>query len=686
MVTPLSFLPYTIAACTSSNEEGNPNQLALSRPTANNKALHSAGWLSERFCSYPQALVFRLASGLCRIRKIEVLVHHYMISTKLEFWVGRNQRDDWDVLKASADTAAGDQSDVKFEHLGFVSLNDGAQVQYKARELKSVHIDAEAEYLKIVVHKCHVNTLNLYNQVGLVAINIFGNVCDTSQFSESLNEQQQILLGLDPSRDSATDAAPHDNSNAALWGLINETSTERRMPVGQSLSFSGCADPAVAKLIVAVTKAKEDAVVDERFHDAKVLKILLEKCKEAGDEVNKLHTTKAKAVSIEDYDTAARMKADIAAITHALHSDLKHCGLNVVSADSTSFARPSNDERAPEDEHGTSTNHSAHSPEHRNRSSSRDPSLPPSPPSSKHASPPKPHDRSAASVPPHTILQSLPWDKGRVSPNLINVQAAREKQVVIEEVPLSQQKHPTVPVHSPPRSASVSDSSVRQSHPEPLPAIPAESPPSHENPGQSPPVSATVSAPSTLPVPPIPKPPQSQQRQESLPLAAAAPRQQNGDREVKRPASPPVPALSKPVDAKPKWYEQEYPDPDAEPIVPKVKKVVKKAPLRPKPVVSRPGALPPTRKSVEQHEASSAPYPIKESSSKSGIKGSETGKQGLPPGFEPPEAIPEHLSTEFALPIEAYGSLIIQCLLGRQFGLREWAMGDLSRSAVCHRG
>jgi hypothetical protein len=41
-----------------------------------------------RFCLYPQILVLRLASGKSRIRKIQILSHHYMISTRIDLFVG----------------------------------------------------------------------------------------------------------------------------------------------------------------------------------------------------------------------------------------------------------------------------------------------------------------------------------------------------------------------------------------------------------------------------------------------------------------------------------------------------------------------------------------------------------------------------------------------------------------------
>lgn len=54
----------------------------------------------------------------------------------------------------------------------YVALSDNEQTDYKARELKSVHVDAVGIYLKLVIHKNHVNKYNLYNQVPTVSYTI----------------------------------------------------------------------------------------------------------------------------------------------------------------------------------------------------------------------------------------------------------------------------------------------------------------------------------------------------------------------------------------------------------------------------------------------------------------------------------------------------------------------------------
>lgn len=52
------------------------------------------------------------------------------------------------------------------KRLGYLSFDANERSGHQARELKSVHVSIDAAALRLVVHRCHVNKLNIYNQVG----------------------------------------------------------------------------------------------------------------------------------------------------------------------------------------------------------------------------------------------------------------------------------------------------------------------------------------------------------------------------------------------------------------------------------------------------------------------------------------------------------------------------------------
>lgn len=47
----------------------------------------------------------------------------------------------------------------------YVSLSDNEKTDYKARELKSVHVDAVGTHLRLTFHRNYASPHNLYNQV-----------------------------------------------------------------------------------------------------------------------------------------------------------------------------------------------------------------------------------------------------------------------------------------------------------------------------------------------------------------------------------------------------------------------------------------------------------------------------------------------------------------------------------------
>ena len=54
-----------------------------------------------------------------------------------------------------------------FFSCSYVHLSNNETNDFKSRELKSVHIDAEGQYLKLLLHKNHENKFNPFNQVSI---------------------------------------------------------------------------------------------------------------------------------------------------------------------------------------------------------------------------------------------------------------------------------------------------------------------------------------------------------------------------------------------------------------------------------------------------------------------------------------------------------------------------------------
>ncbi|XP_069775157.1 centrosomal protein of 104 kDa isoform X2 [Narcine bancroftii] len=266
-----------VAISSSGHEDGyNSNELMVHAPTVN-------GWRSPRFCLYPQEIVLQMVER-CRIRKLQLLAHQYLISTKIEFYISESLPDHF-----------GSQHLDGFRRLGYVSLSDNQKTGFKARELKSVHVDAVGKYLKLTFHKNHVNRYNLYNQVALVAVNIIGEPVECKETCITPTKDKLIdhYLGCSPD-DPALDATYFGKSEVIS-------------PL-DDLAFDMYQDPEVAQIIRKLDEEKHEAVKHEHYDFAKKLKQAIADLQKVGECLGRYEVEKRCAIEKEDYDLAKAKK------------------------------------------------------------------------------------------------------------------------------------------------------------------------------------------------------------------------------------------------------------------------------------------------------------------------------------------------------------------------------------------
>ena len=153
-VMAMNKLAYMVVDCSGEEADYPARELNAHSPT-------TKGWQSPRFCAYPQTLLLQMHDSQCQIGQLQILAHQSKIPSKIEVVIGRN--------------GTTFESCSEVERLGYISLDSNERSSFKARELKSVHLNADdVAFVKLIVHRCHVNKLNAYNQVGLIAINCLG--------------------------------------------------------------------------------------------------------------------------------------------------------------------------------------------------------------------------------------------------------------------------------------------------------------------------------------------------------------------------------------------------------------------------------------------------------------------------------------------------------------------------------
>uniref|UniRef100_A0A8C1VM99 Centrosomal protein 104 n=1 Tax=Cyprinus carpio TaxID=7962 RepID=A0A8C1VM99_CYPCA len=255
-----------------SGHEGNysAKKLMVHAPTV-------SGWRSTRFCPFPQEIILQLVER-CRIWKLQLLAHQYLIPSKIKFHIG-------DRLPES------------------ISLSDNEKTGFRARELKSVHVDAVGSYLKFTFHRNHVNQYNSYNQVQRDSCGELGDC--------SLSKDQLIDQYLNNSQYSS-----------ALDGTHTGYECDSILPLND-LAFDMYQDPEVAHFIRLLDQKKQDMVREERFYLAKNLKQAIADLKKVGEHLGLYDVEKHSAIEREDHDTAKQKKEQLEAYRLTVYQQLE---------------------------------------------------------------------------------------------------------------------------------------------------------------------------------------------------------------------------------------------------------------------------------------------------------------------------------------------------------------------------
>uniref|UniRef100_A0A8C7UTM1 Centrosomal protein of 104 kDa n=1 Tax=Oncorhynchus mykiss TaxID=8022 RepID=A0A8C7UTM1_ONCMY len=262
---------FTLVSSSGHEDHFSAKELMVHAPTVN-------GWRSARFCPYPQQVTLQLPER-SRVRKLQLLAHQYLISGKIEFHIGDR------LLEADSPGHSG-----HLRRLGYVSLSDNEKTGFKARELKSVHVDAIGTYLRITFHRNHVNCYNLYNQVALVAINVLGDSVDGTPSREQLIEHYLNI-------------SQHETAlDGTYMGKCDSIS-----PL-DDLAFDMYQDPEVAHIIRLLDDKKQEMVRQERYEFAKTLKQAIADLQKVGERLGRYDVEKCCAIEKEDYDTAKKKK------------------------------------------------------------------------------------------------------------------------------------------------------------------------------------------------------------------------------------------------------------------------------------------------------------------------------------------------------------------------------------------
>ncbi|GAA5810298.1 hypothetical protein MFLAVUS_003718 [Mucor flavus] len=317
-----NYLPYEFVHCSSFDEGFNPEQLAKNSPgnEVETLSVKCKGWQTPKCPEYPQDLIIHLLSGTARISKVQILSHHFKIATKIDVYIGL-LKDAQDVLDDIApDTPPSDDEDnmlIEFTRLGYVCFDNNVRAQFRARELKSIKINADGEYVRLVIRNCHKNRLNTFNQVGVLLINVLGQPLHLLDKSSIGSSSQNHLL-----------RHPFDD-NSMLSCSTRRTSVSSSQSSVNRLSPTNPFEIELGQWASSLFRAEDEAVKAESYQNAKTYKYLGEKMEKFTKILSDLEIGKRHAVETKDYDEAEKIKDDIKEIKQAAQTMLKGAHIQI---------------------------------------------------------------------------------------------------------------------------------------------------------------------------------------------------------------------------------------------------------------------------------------------------------------------------------------------------------------------
>ncbi|KAI8885345.1 hypothetical protein K501DRAFT_322450 [Backusella circina FSU 941] len=316
-------LPYEIVHCSSWDDDYEPEQLVKTSPgnQLEPSSTKYRGWQTPKFPEYPQDIILHLLSGPARISKVQILSHHFKIATKIDVYIGLLKEEFIQSTQDDDDDEEEDNALVEFTRLGYVCFDNNARAQFRARELKSIKINADGEYVRLVIRNCHRNRLNAYNQVGILALNVLGQpiqhgMCSKNNTSSSLSNHMI--------------RHPFDD-NSVLSSSTRRTSVSSSQSVVNRLSSSGVVEIELQQWTSALFHAEEEAVKNEAYQTAKTYKYLGDKFERFTKILSDLEIGKRHAVDTKDYDEAEKIKDDIKEIKQAAEIMLKDARISITS-------------------------------------------------------------------------------------------------------------------------------------------------------------------------------------------------------------------------------------------------------------------------------------------------------------------------------------------------------------------
>ena len=282
----LTPLEYNFISFSSKDPSHPINSLQQTQNSQNNE-----GWLSNRYCTYPQEIMIKFPTEV-NIRQINILINESKIPKKIELIncipIGKRNK----FLMNSEKKVNLIPSEFMFENVGYINFSSNAENKYKLRELRKIYINVNSEYLKFKIHQNHNNNLNMFCQVGIVALNIFGQK----------REKKLKLRKISPLKEKNILTNSDDES---LFEICFNGEGLDEKDIDEKL------DSKTNEKIKELEKEMDLKKQNEMYDECKFIKDQIDKIRKISLKMYILEEEKRESANRDDFDRAQELKTDL---------------------------------------------------------------------------------------------------------------------------------------------------------------------------------------------------------------------------------------------------------------------------------------------------------------------------------------------------------------------------------------
>ena len=249
------------------------------------------GWVSNRYCTYPQEIMIKFPTEV-NIRQINILINESKIPKKIELIncipIGKRNK----FLMNSDKNVNLIPSEFMYENVGFINFSSNAENKYKLRELRKIYINVNTEYLKFKIHQNHNNNLNMFCQVGIVALNIYGQKRD----------KKLKMRKISPMREKNV---TNNSDDESLFEICFNGEGLDEKDIDEKL------DTKTIEKIKELEKEMESKKQNELYDECKFIKDQIDKIRKISLKLKILEEEKKESANRNDFDKAQELKNDL---------------------------------------------------------------------------------------------------------------------------------------------------------------------------------------------------------------------------------------------------------------------------------------------------------------------------------------------------------------------------------------